>query len=120
MFHIFNHMVKYYTDTLDVTFMALADPTRRAILMRLTDNEHTVSELAHPFDISLPAVSKHLRVLENAGLILREKQGRVHRFHLDAGPMKDAASWIEKYRIFWEKQFDSLEQYLEKTKKKEE
>ncbi len=117
---IFNRMVKYYTDTLDVTFMALADPTRRAILMRLTDNEHTVSELAHPFDISLPAVSKHLRILENAGLILREKQGRVHRFQLDAGPMKDAASWIEKYRIFWEKQFDSLEQYLEKTKKKEE
>ena len=113
-------MVKYYTDTLDVTFMALADPTRRAILTRLTENEHTVSELAEPFDISLPAVSKHLRILENAGLILREKQGRVHNFQLDAGPMQDAASWIEKYRIFWEKQFDSLEKYLQKTKNKEE
>ena len=117
---IFNCMVKYYTDTLDVTFMALSDPTRRAILMRLSENEYCVSELAEPFDISLPAVSKHLRILENAGLILREKQGRVHNFQLDAGPMQDAASWIEKYRIFWEKQFDSLEQYLEKTKKKEE
>ena len=113
-------MVKYYTDTLDVTFMALADPTRRAILTRLTEDEHTVSELAEPFDISLPAVSKHLRVLENAGLILREKQGRVHKFQLDAGPMKDAASWIEKYKIFWEKQFDSLEKYLQEPKNKEE
>ena len=100
--------------------MALADPTRRAILMRLTENEHNVSELAQPFDISLPAVSKHLRILENAGLILREKHGRVHRFQLDAGPMKDAAYWIEKYKIFWENQFDSLEKYLQKTKKKEE
>ena len=113
-------MVKYYTDTLDVTFMALADPTRRAILMRLAENEHTVSELAEPFEISLPAVSKHLRILENAGLILREKQGRVHKFQLDAGPMKEASSWIEKYRIFWENQFDSLEKYLEKTKNKED
>ena len=104
----------------DLVWKALADPTRRAILMRLTDNEHTVSELACPFDISLPAVSKHLRVLENAGLILREKQGRVHRFHLDAGPMKDAASWIEKYKIFWKKQFDSLEKYLQEPKNKEE
>ena len=119
-FPIFNYMVKYYTDTLDVTFMALADPTRRAILMRLSEDKHTVSELAEPFDISLPAVSKHLRVLENAGLILREKQGRVHEFQLDAGPMKDAASWIEKYRIFWEKQFDSLEKYLQKPQNKEE
>ncbi len=113
-------MVKYYTDTLDVTFMALADPTRRAILVRLTEHECTASELAQPFAISAPAVSKHLRILENAGLILREKQGRIHKFQLDAGPMKDAASWIEKYRIFWENQFDSLEKYLEKTKNKEE
>ena len=97
--------------------MALADPTRRAILTRLTENEHSVSELAEPFDISLPAVSKHLRILENAGLILREKQGRVHNFQLDAGPMKDAASWIEKYRIFWEKQFDSLEKYFAENKR---
>ena len=113
-------MVKYYTDTLDVTFMALADPTRRAILMRLTKDECSASQLAEPFDISSPAISKHLRVLENAGLILREKQGRVHKFQLDAGPMKDASSWIEKYRVFWENQFDSLEKYLEKIKTKEE
>ena len=113
-------MVKYYTDTLDVTFMALADPTRRAILMRLAEDEYSVSELAEPFEISLPAISKHLRTLENAGLIVRKKQGRVHRFQLDAEPMKDAAAWIEKYRTFWENQFDALEKYIQKTKNKEE
>jgi DNA-binding transcriptional ArsR family regulator len=100
---------------LDATFGALADPTRRAILARLAHGESTVTELAAPFDVSLPAVSKHLRVLETAGLLEREIDGRVHRCRLSPQPMKAAAAWIEKYRAFWENQFDALEGYLEST-----
>jgi DNA-binding transcriptional ArsR family regulator len=109
-------MVNYSTAAadapLDATFGALADPTRRAILMRLALGEATVTELAAPFDVSLPAVSKHLRVLESAGLLRREIDGRIHRCRLAPQPMKDAAAWIETYRSFWESQFDALAQYL--------
>jgi DNA-binding transcriptional ArsR family regulator len=101
---------------LDATFGALADPTRRAILARLAQGEATVSELAEPFAVSLPAVSKHLRVLESAGLLKREIDGRVHHCRLAAEPMKRAAGWIARYRIFWENQFDALAKYLESTK----
>src|ERR1700730_5017966 len=110
-------MVNYSTAAapLDATFGALADPTRRAILARLTHGEATVSELAAPFDVSLPAVSKHLRVLESAGLLRREIDGRIHRCRLAAQPMREAATWIETYRAFWETQLDALANYLEST-----
>jgi DNA-binding transcriptional ArsR family regulator len=100
---------------LDATFGALSDATRRGILARLARGESSVSELAAPYEMSLPAVSKHLRVLEGAGLVVRHKDGRVHRCRLIAEPMKDAAEWIERYRVFWEEQFDALERYLAET-----
>ncbi len=100
---------------LDATFAALSDPTRRAILARLAHGQATVSELAAPFPFSLPAVSKHLRVLESAGLLKREIDGRVHRCRLAPEPMKTVAQWIEHYRVFWEKQFNALAQFLEST-----
>jgi DNA-binding transcriptional ArsR family regulator len=112
-------MVNYSSGLLDATFGALADPTRRAILARLARGEAMVTELAQPFEMSLPAISKHLRVLESAGLLEREIDGRVHRCRLAAEPMKEAAAWIEKYRAFWESQFDALEKYLLKTSRKE-
>jgi DNA-binding transcriptional ArsR family regulator len=112
-------MVNYSTASentpLDATFGALADPTRRAILARLARGEATVTELAAPFDVSLPAVSKHLRVLESAGLLRREIDGRIHRCRLAPEPMKDAAAWIERYRVFWDGQLDALANYLEST-----
>jgi DNA-binding transcriptional ArsR family regulator len=98
---------------LDKVFGALADPTRRAILARLSRGDAPVCELAEPFDVSLPAISKHLRVLERAGLLTQDKQGRVRRCHLEATPMKAAADWIGRYRIFWTQQLDSLARYLE-------
>lgn len=104
-------MVKHKA-TLDSTFAALSDPTRRAILTRLRHGTVSVLELAKPFPVSLPAISKHLRVLEKAGLIQRKKEGRVHRLRLAAKPMKDAAAWIESYRTFWEDQLDALADYL--------
>lgn len=116
-------MVNYSTGSpshLDATFAALSDPTRRAILARLAQGESTVSELAAPFDVSLPAVSKHLRVLESAGLLRREIDGRIHRCRLAPEPMKDAARWIEHYRAFWENQFDALAKFLEATNATEE
>jgi DNA-binding transcriptional ArsR family regulator len=106
-------MVKYSPQHLDVIFSALSDPTRRAILQRLTYGEATVTELAKPFEMSLPAISKHIRVLEHAGLVTREKDGREHYLRLVAAPMKDAASWLENYRQFWEGQFDALGRYLQ-------
>ncbi len=108
-------MVKYQSDGLNEIFGALADPTRRAILARLALGETSVGELAEPFEMSLPAVSKHLGVLETAGLIQREKQGRVRRCQLDSRPLEAAAGWIEDYRRFWESQLDSLARYLEET-----
>jgi len=112
-------MVNYSAAPLDATFGALADPTRRAILARLACGEAMVTELAAPFAMSLPAISKHLRVLESAGMLWREIDGRVHRCRLAAEPMKVAAAWIAQYRAFWKTQFDALEEYLEATTGKE-
>lgn len=101
---------------LDAVFSALADPTRRAILDRLSTGPGTVTELAAPFDMSLPAVSKHLKVLERAGLIRRDVKGRIHHCRLEATRMKDVAEWIDHYRAFWQSQFASLDQYLERER----
>jgi DNA-binding transcriptional ArsR family regulator len=108
-------MVKYNNGSLDKTFAALADPTRRAILARLAQSDTSVSELAEPFDISLPAISKHLRVLERAGLLVQERDGRVRRCHLVAEPLQKAAAWIAHYQEFWEGQFEALAEYLQET-----
>jgi DNA-binding transcriptional ArsR family regulator len=108
-------MVKYASRTLDQTFAALADPTRRQILAHLAKGDRRVTDLARPHDMSLPAVSKHLRVLENAGLLRRRRHGRVHEMQLNAEPLKNAAQWVEEYRKFWEGSLDRLAAYLEKT-----
>ncbi len=113
-------MVNYKDNHLDRTFFALADPTRRAILARLAQGEASVTELAEPFNISLPAISKHLRVLEKAGLLIQEKDGRIRRCHLAAAPLKQAAVWIARYREFWEEQFEALADYLDETLPNEE
>jgi DNA-binding transcriptional ArsR family regulator len=105
-------MVNYRQAALDSTFAALADPTRRAILARLAIAETNVTALAAPFAMSLPAVSKHLRILESAGLLRRTVAGRVHRCRLAAQPMRDATAWMEQYRVFWESQLDALEKFL--------
>lgn len=97
---------------LDDTFHALADPTRRSILANVARGERSVTELAEPFDMSLAAVSKHLRVLERAGLVSRTRQGRVHQLKLDAAPLREAAKWIAFYQKFWTNQLDSLDQFL--------
>ena len=105
-------MVKCSPRLLDRTFAALADPTRRRILQHLAQGDRCVTDLAKPHRMSLPAVSKHLRVLERAGLIRRRRCGRVHRLKLQAKPMRQAQQWIEEYRRFWEERFDRLDQYL--------
>jgi DNA-binding transcriptional ArsR family regulator len=112
-YFIFNRMVKYYTHSLDSIFMALADATRRSILLRLMQGEASVSALAEPFNISLPAVSKHLKILDNAGLILRRKEGRIQKCELRGEAFREAAEWVENYRIFWEGQLEALEKYLD-------
>ena len=99
-------------DRLSATFSALADPTRRAILARLAEGETTVKELAAPFDISLPAISRHLKVLERAGLIARGHEAQWRPCRLDAGPLKSVANWVERYRRFWDESFDRLDEYL--------
>src|ERR687892_990738 len=101
------------TDRLDRTFGALADPTRRAILARLAAGEASVTELAAPFEMSLPAVSKHLKVLERAGLIARGRERQWRPARLEAGPLKEVADWTERYRRFWEESYDLLDEYLE-------
>jgi DNA-binding transcriptional ArsR family regulator len=106
-------------DHLSSTFAALADPTRRAILARLAAGEASVTELGEPFDMSLPAVSKHLKVLERAGLIARGRAAQWRPCRLRAGPLKDAAGWLEEYRRFWEESFDRLDEYLRELRKKE-
>ncbi len=110
-FAILNHMVKYEA-SLDSTFGALADPTRRALLASLMLGETSISDLAEPHRMSLPAVMKHLRVLENAGLVSQKKIGRTRFCSLSAHPLKQADDWIAKYRRFWESVFDSLERYI--------
>ena len=99
-------------DPLRVTLAALADPTRRAILARLSEGEATVGELAQPFDISLPAVSRHLKVLQAAGLISRSREAQWRPCRLEAGPLKDIAAWLAHYRRFWEGGFDKMDAYL--------
>ena len=105
------------SDRLSTTFAALADPTRRAILARLTSGEASVTELAEPFEMSLPAVSKHLKVLERAGLIARGREAQWRPCRLKAGPLKDADEWLERYRRFWEESFDRLDEYLGKIQR---
>lgn len=107
-------MVEY----LDQTFAALSDTTRRDILARLALGEATVGEIAEPYEMSLNAVSKHLMVLETAGLVTRSVEGRVHRISLNAEPLRDMSEWLELYRGFWEKRLDALEQFLLANKKK--
>ena len=106
-------------DRLSTTFAALADPTRRAILARLARGETSVTELAKPFDMSAPAVSKHLKVLERAGLIARGREAQWRPARLEAGPLKDVAKWIEHYRRFWEESLDRLDDYLRKIQARE-
>ena len=108
-------MVNYHRDAsrkLDHVFAALADPTRRAIVARLARGDASVGELAEPFDMTAPAVTKHLKVLERAGLLSREVDGRVHRCRLQVRPIEHAAAWIARHRKFWERQLDSLSAYL--------
>jgi DNA-binding transcriptional ArsR family regulator len=105
--------------TLDSTFAALADPTRREILLRLADGEATVKELSEPFEISGPAISKHLRVLERAGLITRGREAQWRPCRLEAAPLQEVAEWTENYRRFWDANFERLDGYLDHLKQKE-
>lgn len=107
------------TDQLSTTFAALADPTRRAILARLASGQRSVTELAEPFEMSLPAVSKHLRVLERAGLIARGREAQWRPCRLEAAPLKEVADWAEQYRAMWEQRLNRLETYLQELKAKE-
>ena len=106
-------------DRLSLTFGALADPTRRAILARLRKGGASVTELAEPFDMSLPAVSKHLKVLERAGLVTRGKEAQWRPCALEAGPLKEVDDWIERYRDMWEERLDRLDEYLKELQEKE-
>ena len=106
-------------DTLSATLSALADPTRRAILARLAEGEATVNELASPFAISLPAVSRHLKVLEGAGLISRGREAQWRPCRLEAGALKDVDDWLERYRRFWSGSFDKMDAYIAELKRKE-
>jgi DNA-binding transcriptional ArsR family regulator len=111
-------MVKYSQKQLDIVFSALSDQTRRGILERLALGDCAVTELAEPFQMSLPAIWKHLRVLEDAGLIHCEKTGRIKRCALEAAPMAEAVQWLERYRIFWEGRMDALEAFLQQQMNK--
>jgi DNA-binding transcriptional ArsR family regulator len=106
------------TDRLSTTFAALADPTRRAILARLTSGEASVTELAEPFDMSMPAISRHLKVLEKAGLIARSREAQWRPCRLEPAPLKDVSKWVERYRRMWEERFDGLEDYLQELQAK--
>src|ERR687895_840941 len=107
------------TEQLDRTFAALADPTRRAILARLSSGEATVTELAEPFEMTLPAVSKHLKVLERAGLVSRGRVAQSRPCRLEAGPLREVSDWVEQYRRFWEQSFDRLDDYLHELRRGE-
>jgi DNA-binding transcriptional ArsR family regulator len=107
------------SDHLTETFAALADPTRRAILARLASGEASVSALAQPFDMSMPAISKHLKVLERAGLIARSRDAQYRPCRLDGAPLKEVADWVSEYRQFWEQSFDRLDEYLRELQRKE-
>lgn len=114
-------MVKYMgrSELLDLAFGALADPTRRAILSRLASGEASVSDLAKPFEMTLPAVSKHLKVLQRAGLVTQSREAQWRPCRLEAAPLKEVADWVERYRVYWEQSFDSLEDYLLMVQSKE-
>ena len=119
---VFYHKVKYTSmsaDHLSATFAALADPTRRAILARLAAGESSVTEIARPFAISLPAITKHLKVLERSGLITRSRDAQWRPCRLEAGPMKEAVDWLQHYRRHWEESFDRLDEYLKLLQSKE-
>jgi DNA-binding transcriptional ArsR family regulator len=119
---VFYHTVKYTSmsaDPLSSTFAALADPTRRAILARLASGESSVTELAKPFKISLPAITKHLKVLERSGLIARSRDAQWRPCRLEAAPMKEAVDWLQHYRRHWEESFDRLDDYLKQLQAKE-
>jgi DNA-binding transcriptional ArsR family regulator len=107
-------------DRISATFSALADPTRRAILARLASGETSVTELAQPFEMSLPAISKHLKVLQRAGLITRGRQAQWRPCRLDAMPLRDVADWLEHYRRFWEQSFERLADYLQELQAQEQ
>ncbi len=109
-------MVKYNSDELDVIFSALADPTRRAILDALSTGPASVTELAEPFQISLPAISRHLAVLREAGLIESEKDGRIHRMHLRMVPLQQAVAWLERHEKFWNERLEALDDMLASKK----
>lgn len=111
-------MVKY-SASLDTTFGALSDPTRRAILSMLMHGRASITELAKPHQMSLPAVMKHVRVLEHAGLVSQKKTGRTRHCQLATQPLKDAEDWLSNYRVFWESQLDALERFLKEEEKKE-
>lgn len=113
-------MMQAAPDHLSATFAALADPTRRAILARLSEGERSVKDLAAPFDISPPAVTKHLKVLERAGLITRTRHAQWRPCKLEAGPLKEVSDWVEKYRRHWEARFDRLDDYLRELQGKKE
>jgi DNA-binding transcriptional ArsR family regulator len=120
LFHsIFNRMVEYRSTLLDRIFGALADPTRRRILAQLAKGDECVTDLARPHAMSLAAVSKHLIVLEKAGLVRRRRNGRVHSLALEAKPMQEAQAWINRYRKFWEGNLDQFEKYLDKLQTQE-
>src|SRR5258707_12562780 len=104
---------------LDTTFAALADPTRRAILARLSSGEASVKELAEPFDMTLPAVTKHLKVLQRAGLITQGRRAQWRPCRLEAQPLREVADWVEQYRRFWDESFDRLDQYLKELQERE-
>ena len=104
---------------LDTTFAALADPTRRGILSMLASGEKTVTQLAEPFRMTLPAVSKHLKVLQKAGLVTQSREAQWRPCRLEAAPLKEATEWMEKYRIYWEQSFDKLDEHLRRMQKKE-
>jgi len=113
-------MVTYMpADTLSITFAALADPTRRAILARLSAGEATVSEIAEPFDMTMPAISKHLKVLENAGLVVRGRTAQWRPRQLIAAPMQEVSEWLEQYRQHWEERLDRLDLYLTELQQNE-
>jgi DNA-binding transcriptional ArsR family regulator len=116
---LFNVMANNMDDQITSTFGALADPTRRAILSRLASGETSVTELAAPFEMSMPAVSRHLKVLERAGLISRGREAQWRPCKLNPKPLKEAAEWLEEYRQFWEQSFDRLEEYLKTMQAKE-
>lgn len=116
---LINLSVKFVQDSLSLTFAALADPTRRAILAQLSSGKSTVSEIAEPFSMTLPAVTKHLKVLEKAGLITKTKNAQFRNCEINSTGLKEVADWVDEYRVFWEESFDRLGEYLKDVQEKQ-